>query len=258
MILTGPEIREQIKTGREMHGKERRVTLPSPSRNLGDGVYVVDGIHRFKDIIDERMNYIDVEPYDKSLVGPNSIDLRIGNELLAYEDGYKRHAFYDGENARYKNGSHTQAWINLSNGFPCIKPVMPIDSILDMKTDNATETLEIPDDGLVLWPGILYLGRTIETIGSNAFVPIVEGRSSVGRLGIHVHVTAGFCDLGFRGTITLEIHVIHPVRIYPNLPLCQAYFLEPRGAIELYKGRYQNQVEPTASRFAVKVENDDG
>ncbi len=257
MILTGPEIRRQIALGKKQHGKERRVILPSPGRDHGDGVRIVHGVKRFKDIIDDKMNYIDVDPYDESLVGPNSIDLRIGNGLLVYEDGLKRHSFYNAEHARYKNGSHVQAWIDLSNGFPAIKPVMPIDSILDMKAENASESLEIPEGGLILWPGILYLGRTVETIGSNDFVPIVEGRSSVGRLGVHVHVTAGFCDIGFRGTITLEIHVIHPVRIYPHLPLCQAYFLEPRGEIELYKGRYQNQVEPTASRFGMKVENDD-
>ena len=238
MILTGPEIRKQIKTGREMHGKERRVTLPSPSHNLGDGIQIVHAIHRFKDIIDEKMNYIDVEPYDESLVGPNSIDLRIGNALLLYKGVVKRF--------RGDNGSEESPVYAESGPQP-----------LDMKSENPTFGLKIPEDGLILRPGILYLGRTIETIGSNAFVPIVEGRSSVGRLGIHVHVTAGFCDLGFRGTITLEIHVLHPVRIYPNLPLCQAYFLEPRGAIELYKGRYQNQVEPTASRFAMKIENED-
>jgi dCTP deaminase len=69
---------------------------------------------------------------------------------------------------------------------------------------------------------------------------------------MHVHVTAGFCDLGFRGTITLEIHVIHPIRVYPNIPICQAYFLKPQGVIELYNGRYSGQVDPTPSRFALK------
>jgi len=62
--------------------------------------------------------------------------------------------------------------------------------------------------------------------------------------------------LGFRGSITLEIHALHPIRIYPSLPICQAYFLEPRGEIELYKGRYQGQVEPTASRFGVSLKGD--
>ena len=243
MILTGPEIRRQIALGKKQHGKERRVDLPPGGRDLGDGVRIVHGVHRFKYIIDDKMNYIDVEPYDKSLVGPNSIDLRIGNELLVYDGPVKRFDEYKDDDPQVR-AEH---------------PVYADESRpLDMRKDNPTLSLVIPETGIILRPGILYLGRTVETIGSNAFVPIVEGRSSVGRLGIHVHVTAGFCDVGFRGTITLEIHVIHPVRIYPSLPLCQAYFLEPRGEIELYKGRYQNQVEPVASRFGIKVENNDG
>jgi len=172
---------------------------------------------------------IHVDPYDPNLVGPNSIDLRLGNKLLVYETA------------------------TMNTGFARV----PVDArhmmrseLLDMKRENPTVELEIPEEGYVLNPGVLYLGRTIETIGSEKFVPIVEGRSSVGRLGIHVHVTAGFCDIGFKGTITLEIHVVHPIVVYPNLPICQAYFLTPQGAIELYKGRYQGQVEPTASRFS--------
>jgi dCTP deaminase len=203
----------------------------------------------YKDIIDERMNYIDIDPYDPELVGPNSIDLRIGNELLVYEAGFERHQYFSEEASSLKSNPDRN-WMG-SLGLSS-------ESVIDMNGENETHKLALPEEGLTLWPGILYLASTIETIGSNSFVPIVEGRSSVGRLGIHVHVTAGFCDLGFRGTITLEIHVIHPVRIYPNKPICQAYFLRPEGEIELYKGRYQNQVEPTASRFGVKPEVENG
>ena len=275
MILTGPEIRNQIALGKEWHGKERRIELPSPREGN-----VVFGIDCFKDIIDDKMNYIDIEPYDESLVGPNSIDLRLGDGLLVYRPGLERHQYLGYYHQEYRIWKDDREQAEQRSAFPPASPLIntfyavddgltpcgwpsldnsiPGDSVLDMKAENETHKLEIPEDGLILWPGILYLARTVETIGSNAFVPIVEGRSSVGRLGIHVHVTAGFCDLGFRGTITLEIHVIHPVRIYPGLPLCQTYFLEPRGEIELYKGRYQNQVEPTASRFSMKVENDNG
>lgn len=242
MILTGPEIRRQVQLGGEWDGKERQVTLPSRGRDMGNGVRVVHGVHRFKNIVDCRMNYIDIDPYEPELVGPNSIDLRLGTDLVAY--GWEIRPDYPG----VVNGRR-------SNGVRWEPPSM--DEPLDMRGENNTVHLKIPEEGLILQPGILYLGRTIETMGSNSFVPIVEGRSSVGRLGIHVHVTAGFCDLGFRGTITLEIHVIHPVRIYPNIPICQAYFLRPEGEIELYKGRYQNQVEPTPSRFGMKVENED-
>lgn len=246
MILTGPEIRRQIALGREWDGRERRAHVPS---RFDIAVY--------KDIIDEKMNYIDVEPYDASLVGPNSIDLRLGSELLVYEDGDKRHRFYESQYKDWKRAPESpigpRTIIDHESGYSFAQDAISLESILDLKAENETHAFKIPEDGLILWPGILYLGRTIEVIGSNSFVPIVEGRSSVGRLGVHVHVTAGFCDLGFRGSITLEIHCLHPIKIYPGVPICQAYFLEPRGEIELYKGRYQGQVEPTASRFGVQL-----
>jgi len=228
MILTGPEIRSQIEMGKELHGKP--VTIRDHGEELPTGRTL------------DKMNYIDIDPYDESLVGPNSVDLRLGDKLLVYEGVVKRFEPYKDDDPRLEMESPVYHDRSRS---------------LDMRGDNPTLELPIPYTGIILRPGILYLGRTIETIGSNSFVPIVEGRSSVGRLGIHVHVTAGFCDLGFRGTITLEIHVLHSVRIYPNVPICQAYFLRPEGEIELYKGRYQDQVEPTASRFGVKLENED-
>ncbi len=71
--------------------------------------------------------------------------------------------------------------------------------VLDMRKANRVRRLEIPDDGLVLAPGQLYLGRTIERTETHNLVPMIEGRSSVGRLGLFVHVTAGFGDVGFCG-----------------------------------------------------------
>jgi dCTP deaminase len=120
---------------------------------------------------------------------------------------------------------------------------------LDSKRDNPMDRCSFPEHGVLLQPGRLYLSRTIEIIGSDHFVPIVEGRSSFGRLGLHVHVTAGFCDLGFCGSITLELHCIERLRIYPNVPICQVYFLRPEGEKQLYAGKYQGQVETTASRM---------
>lgn len=190
------------------------------------------------------MDRIHIDPYDPALVGPNSVDLRLGDRLLVYEGvvkRFRRDALSPTEPPPEENPVYAE-------GGP--QP-------LDMRKENPTFELPIPENGIVLRPGILYLGTTIECIGSNAFVPIVEGRSSIGRLGLHVHVTAGFCDLGFKGQITLEIHVIHPIRVYAGIPICQAYFLTPEGAIELYKGRYQDQENgPVASR--IHISNTDG
>lgn len=115
------------------------------------------------------------------------------------------------------------------------------DDILDMKRPLSTETIVIPDDGLVLQPGRLYLGRTYEYTSSQSYVPMLEGRSSVGRLGLYIHVTAGFGDVGFAGYWTLEIQCVQPVRIYPMVEICQIYYHTIEGDYELYAGgKYQN------------------
>ena len=113
--------------------------------------------------------------------------------------------------------------------------------VLDMKTPNETETLAIPEDGLLLEPGRLYLGRTVEYTRTDAYVPMLEGRSSTGRLGLCIHVTAGFGDVGFAGYWTLEIFCIHPIRIYPGVGICQIYYHTIAGDYDPYRsGKYQN------------------
>lgn len=113
--------------------------------------------------------------------------------------------------------------------------------ILDMKTPNQTKTIIIPEDGLVLEPNRLYLGRTNEFTKTEKFVPMLEGRSSTGRLGLFIHVTAGFGDIGFSGYWTLEIFCVQPIKIYPNVDICQIYYHSIQGDYDLYKsGKYQN------------------
>lgn len=115
------------------------------------------------------------------------------------------------------------------------------DDILDMKQFNHYKKIEIPESGLILIPGKLYLGRTNERTFTDKFVPMLEGRSSVGRLGVSIHVTAGFGDIGFDGFWTLEIHCIEPVRIYPNVDICQIYYHTISPEYTLYdSGKYQN------------------
>ncbi|MCE9599475.1 MAG: dCTP deaminase [Spirochaetia bacterium] len=143
---------------------------------------------------------IRIEPYDASLVNPNSYNLRLNDELVVY----KNHE-------------------------------------LDMKKSSETEIIKIPADGLVIEPGKLYLGRTVEYTETFNLVPMLEGRSSIGRLGLFVHVTAGFGDVGFRGYWTLEISAIQPIRIYPFVSICQIFYHTIEGEIVEYKsGKYQN------------------
>jgi dCTP deaminase len=120
--------------------------------------------------------------------------------------------------------------------------------MLDMKKENKARSLIIPEDGLLLSPGKLYLGRTLEYTKTDLYVPMLEGRSSVGRLGLFVHVTAGFGDVGFCGFWTLEIHCIQPIRIYPGIQICQIYYHAIEGEFDRYvSGKYQNNtgVQPS-------------
>jgi dCTP deaminase len=115
------------------------------------------------------------------------------------------------------------------------------EEILDMKTPNKAKTIIIPEEGLVLEPGKLYLGRTAEFTKTDKYVPMLEGRSSIGRLGLYVHVCAGFGDVGFKGYWTLEIHCVQPIRIYAGVGICQIYYHAIEGEYEPYNsGKYQN------------------
>ena len=115
---------------------------------------------------------------------------------------------------------------------------------LDMKKLNPTKRITIPEEGLVLEPNRLYLGRTNEFTKTEGFVPMLEGRSSTGRLGLFIHVTAGFGDVGFAGYWTLEIFCIQPIRIYPNAEICQIYYHSIEGDYEPYNsGKYQNNTD---------------
>lgn len=115
------------------------------------------------------------------------------------------------------------------------------EEVLDMKKKHRLKTIVIPEDGLVLRPGQLYLGRTVEYTQTTNLVPMLEGRSSIGRLGLFIHITAGFGDVGFKGYWTLEISCIHPVRIYPNVEICQIFYHTIDGDFDSYSSlKYQN------------------
>lgn len=115
------------------------------------------------------------------------------------------------------------------------------EEVLDMKKENAYHIIKIPDEGFVLEPGKLYLGRTLEFTKTSKYVPMLEGRSSIGRLGVSIHITAGFGDVGFNGFWTLEFHCVQPVRIYPYVDICQIYYHTIDGDFDLYeKGKYSN------------------
>jgi len=155
------------------------------------------------------MGHIVIDPFDEKRVNPNSYNMRLSEDLLTYAEDE-----------------------------------------LDMKEDNQCEQLKISATrGLVLQPNRLYLGCTMEYTETPHHIPLIEGRSSVARLGLSIHVTAGFGDCGFRGQWVLEITTVHPLRIYSGVEICQIAYFEPNGALRSYAGKYQGQRGPQPSRL---------
>ena len=107
------------------------------------------------------------------------------------------------------------------------------DEILDAKRHNEVHSFRIPVEGMILVPSKLYLGVTSEYTETHRHVPFLEGKSSIGRLGIDIHATAGKGDIGFCNTWTLEISVRQPVRIYAGMPIGQLIYFEVSGEVNV-------------------------
>jgi dCTP deaminase len=128
-------------------------------------------------------------------------------------------------------------------------------SYYDIAKPAKTENLFFSPAGILLMPGVLYLGRTNEVAGSRRYVPMIEGRSSIGRCGIFVHITAGFGDKNFVGTWTLEICVVMPTMIYPNIEIGQVFFHEIKQGGSFYNGQYNGQKEIRTSGIWKEINN---
>ncbi|MGI0132474.1 MAG: dCTP deaminase [Thermoplasmata archaeon] len=125
------------------------------------------------------------------------------------------------------------------------------DGALDAKTPNEIEEFRIPDRGFVLVPGQLYLGVTEEYTETHAHVPFLEGKSSVGRLGIDIHSTAGKGDVGFCNYWTLEMSVKLPVRVYRGMPIGQLIYFEISGTVGRSYDRKASAKYRTVSRHPI-------
>ncbi len=116
--------------------------------------------------------------------------------------------------------------------------------VLDMRKANRVRRIGIPPEGIVLQPNLLYLGRTVEHTETRNLVPMIEGRSSIGRLGLFVHVTAGFGNVGFCGFWTLEMFAVQPVRIYAGVAICQIFYHDIHGPfVEYQSDKYQHNTD---------------
>lgn len=114
-------------------------------------------------------------------------------------------------------------------------------AVLDSRIENAEHRFKI-EDSIVLVPGELYLMHTAERVCTREFVPVIDGKSSLGRLGVSVHVTAGYGDPGFDGQWTLEVTCVLPVRVYAGMRFAQMRFHTVHGELRQYAGNYADDV----------------
>jgi len=166
---------------------------------------------------------IKIKPWDPGMVQPASVDLRLGDSFRVFHN-------------------HRASAIDLR----------------DPPANLTEEVMPSPGEPFVIHPGEFCLGRTVEWVEiPDDIVARIEGKSSLGRLGLIVHATAGFCDPGFNGTLTLELNNLTrvPIKLYPGLPIAQLSFmtldrpaLRPYGSSGL-GSHYQGQVAATESRY---------
>ncbi len=170
---------------------------------------------------------IRIDPWDEALVQPASVDLRLGDSFRVFHN-------------------HRASAIDLRD-----------------PPTNLTEQVTVNDgEAFIIHPGEFCLGRTLEYVElPDDIVARIEGKSSLGRLGLIVHATAGFCDPGWRGTLTLELNNLTrvPIKLYPGLPIAQLSFMtldaparRPYGHADL-GSHYQGQVEATESRYGARA-----
>ncbi len=154
-----------------------------------------------------------IAPFNPENLGSNSYDVTLAGTLAVYKNVY--------------TGSERDK----DSGM--LIPRQPsIDYIfLDAKKENELDYFDIPEQGIILYPNILYLAVTNEYTESPIYHPRFEGLSSVARLGISVHQTAGYGDVGYCGHWTLEISVVHPVKIYRDMPIGQIDFNTVEGEV---------------------------
>lgn len=162
-----------------------------------------------------------IDPFDPAQLNPVSYDLRLGDQVAVYDE-----------------------WV-----FDSFRP-RAVE--IDIKTKPKVTRFTInPTSGLRLNPGVGYLMHTMERINTNKYVPVLDGKSSIGRLFMKVHETAGFGDPAFDGEYTLEVTVVHPLRVYAGMRVAQMRFHTIEGEVEKpYAGNYTGESAkgPVASK----------
>lgn len=179
-----------------------------------------------------ELGNIEVDPFVPEHVNPASVDLTLGDEVLEYAVQHVplSEALDLPPRARKPYGYRAQP--------------------LDAKKEQATFKQKIYPEGIVLEPGRLYLMHTVERVRSKKFVCVLDGKSSLGRLGVSIHQTAGYGDPYFDGQYTMEVTCVLPVRLYAGMRVAQMRFHAVQGEIQEYAGNYVGEAArgPVASR----------
>lgn len=193
-----------------------------------------------------REGHIRIEPgFDESRINPASYDLTLGSKVAVYRDSvYFVHKLGQESPKLFQREKLPMRWEP-----PALRPDRAMCSDpeiwLDSRKKNEVHqfTME-PERGWLLKPGIGYLMHTAERIWTERYVPVLDGKSSLGRLFMTAHVTAGYGDPGFDGQYTLEVVVTHPVIVYPGMRFCQIRFHELAGPVLSYatKGHYVGEL----------------
>jgi dCTP deaminase len=133
-----------------------------------------------------------------------------------------------------------------------------VNEVLDPRVQQPTEDHFMGPEGLEIRSDRIYLGHTLEVMGSEHYVPIIKGRSSSARLGLFVHVTADLIDIGSINQWTLQLYAVRPIRLYPDMLVGQVTFWVPEGEVILYDGKYAGSRGPTPSLSYQDVWNREG
>lgn len=223
-VLSGPEItrlRTRTKLDDETNGRNGEALYPP------------------------MLPRITIEPFNPELAGPNSYDVHLAPQMAVYMirgvANAHRELFTRGPWREFTGSERTQAHYDLPEW-------------IDSKNPPPILQFELPESGFIIYPGVLYLGSTVEHTKCEGLVPWLDGRSSIGRLGYTVHVTAGRGDDDWAGRWTLEIHAVaHPVKIYPYTRCGQITYFTLEGERKKYTGRYNNQTLPVGSRLHEEI-----
>ncbi|MFO0848777.1 MAG: hypothetical protein U0871_09515 [Gemmataceae bacterium] len=179
---------------------------------------------------------IAIDPFTPARVGPNAYERTLGDERLvsaANRAWVARAAALglppaDAARRLREAGPPLADTVVTPGGVPVV---------LDPAADTPTRRYPIPVDGIDLLPGVVYLAAVRERVAVRDLVPVIDGRSSYGRLGVSGHQTAGYGDTGWDGRFTLELTAVTPVRVRPGERLCQVRFETVEGEVRPYRGR---------------------